>query len=172
MTRCRDMSSVTRRKRTGPITSAVINNNIDVISRKRVGGEPGLDDAGLGGAMLMIHPAASRASYNEGMPGSRRSGPGSGGVTLTAVARFLRRNVRFMRRVAEAAGVDLRAVVPMRHDCPDTRPRKTGRRNFESLTPIEIRRVLFEHYRRIGARLNRSADKKDRNEAGRGRWGP
>ena len=49
----------------------------------------------------------------------------------------------------------LRPVVPMRHGRPDTRPRKSARRDYELLTRAEAKAIMGEFYRQTGQRWER-----------------
>jgi hypothetical protein len=77
--------------------------------------------------------------------------------TLTDIARYLRRRTGYLRRVAEAAGVQLLPVTATRHGRGDvdSRPRATARRDWRLLTPAQATAILQEHYGRIGKKAMR-----------------
>lgn len=86
------------------------------------------------------------------VPMPRKPRPREHGVTVTTVARYLRRRTTLVRRLADAAGVTLRYVTPYRHGQPDARPRKSTRRDYALLTREEAKAIMAEFYARSGER--------------------
>jgi hypothetical protein len=82
--------------------------------------------------------------------------PRSGsGFTLTLIAKYLRSRTGYVRRLANACGVELIPIVPTRHGRGDldTRPRHSAQRHYRLFSSTEAKRTLEAHHVRAGRRL-------------------